>query len=435
MKTHRIPELDIVFELRSVHQPGQLGKLMTVIGEEGGLIGDITTKFVGKTNSIREITVSVFDPEHQCRLEKAIAEKTDAQILQVTDPVFERHKGGKIRSGRKSDIRTVADLRYIYTPGVARVCTAIKEDARKAQEYTNIANSVGIITNGTRVLGLGDIGVLASMPVMEGKAVIYDQFVGISATPILVSAKDREKFVETVEQIAPTFGGIHLEDIRAPDCFYIEDELIKRLHKPVMHDDQHGTATIVLAAVMSAMRQIGIKSQQRLVVAQLGLGAAGLGIAKLLIDFGLPMIGVDPSEGSRQRLVAYGGTTTGLEDAMARADIVIATTGVAGLIKGEMVKKGQIILALSNPVPEIYPEEALAAGAAFASDGKSINNALAYPGLFKAALEMNADRISPRMKIAAATVISQLAPKDELVPSPFHPDVHKNVIAAVKNCS
>ena len=431
----RIPELDIVFEIRSPHQPGQLGKLLTVIGEEGGLIGDITTKFVGKTHSIRQITISVFDKEHEAHLERAIAEQTNAEILQVKDPVFERHKGGKIHCGRRADVGTVTDLRYVYTPGVARICAAIQEDPIKAREYTNIANSVGIFTNGTRVLGLGNIGVLASMPVMEAKALLYDQFVGISATPILVNASDREKFVDIVEQIAPTFGGIHLEDIRSPDCFYIEDELIRRLQKPVMHDDQHGTATVVLAAMMSVLRQLGIKNHAAMTVAQLGLGAAGLGIAKLLIDYGLNVIGVDPYEEARDRLIVYGGKTTTLEDAMAGSDVVIATTGVEGLIKKEMVRKDQIILALSNPVPEIYPEEALHAGAAFAADGKSINNVLAYPGLFKAALEMNAERISAKMKIAAATVISQLAPQDELVPSPFHPEVHRNVIEAVRRCS
>ena len=252
----RIPELDIVFEIRNPHRPGSLGKLMTVIGEEDGLIGDIATKSIGKTHSIRQFTISVFDKEHESRLERAIREKTDAQVLHIKDLVFERHRGGKIHCGRKSDVNTVTDLRYIYTPGVARVCTAVQQDPRKVREYTGIANSVGIFTNGTRVLGLGDIGVLASLPLMEGKAVLYDKFVGISATPMLVNTKDPEEFVNTVERVAPTFGGIHLEDIRVPDCFYIEDELIRRLDKPVMHNDQHGTATVVLAAVMSALRQI-----------------------------------------------------------------------------------------------------------------------------------------------------------------------------------
>ncbi len=282
------------------------------------------------------------------------------------------------------------------------------------------------------MLGLGDIGPLAGMPVMEGKAVIYDQFVGISAVPILIDTKDPVEFVNIVEKVSKTFGGIHLEDIRIPDCFYIEEELIKRLKKPVMHDDQHGTATVVLAAVMSALKQADHLFDKKIIVAQIGLGAAGFGIAKLLVDYGLEVIGSDLSEDSRKRLENYGGKTTSLEDAVGRADVVISTTGRVGLIKPEMIKKGQVILALSNPVPEIFPEEALNAGAAFASDGKSINNALAYPGLFKAALERNANQITAEMKIAAAEVISSLADDNELVPSPFHPEVHKKVIEAVK---
>lgn len=428
----RLPDVDIVLEIRNIHKPGFLGKIFTVVGDEGGLIGDITTKFVGKTHSIREVTVSVFDHDHLARIKRAIRERTKAEVLSTQDLVFERHKGGKIHSGRRSDVKTVTDLRYIYTPGVARICTLIKEDAGKAREYTGIANSVGIFTNGTRVLGLGDIGVLPSMPVMEGKAVIYDQFVGISATPILVDTKDPEEFIRIVTHVAPTFGGIHLEDIRIPDCFHIENELIRRLRKPVMHDDQHGTATVVLAAVISAIRLAGVKSRKHLTVAQIGLGAAGFGIAKLLTDYGLSVIGVDPDARSRKRLTDYGGKTTTMEKAMVESDLVIATTGVVGLITPDLIRKGQIVLALSNPVPEIYPEEALEAGAAFASDGKSINNALAYPGLFKAALEMNAPSIDAKMKIAAAEVISSLADKDELVPSPFHPEVHHAVVRAVK---
>ena len=427
-----LPEWDILFEIKSLHKQGALGKLLTVIGEEGAIVGEIKTEFVGKTHSLRKITVSVYDEENLKSLVKAINDKTEAQILSYKDLVYERHKGGKIHSGRKTDVNSIWDLRYIYTPGVARISQEIIADPGKAREYTSISNSVGIFTNGTRVLGLGDIGPLAGMPVMEGKAVIYDQFVGISAVPILIDTKDPVEFVNVVEKVSKTFGGIHLEDIRIPDCFYIEEELIKRLKKPVMHDDQHGTATVVLAAVMSALKQADHLFDKKIIVAQIGLGAAGFGIAKLLVDYGLEVIGSDLNEDSRKRLENYGGKTTSLEDAVGRADVVISTTGRVGLIKPEMIKKGQVILALSNPVPEIFPEEALNAGAAFASDGKSINNALAYPGLFKAALERNANQITAEMKIAAAEVISSLADDNELVPSPFHPEVHKKVIEAVK---
>ena len=427
----RFPDNDIKLRIKSPHRPGKLGLLLTVLGEEGALVGDIETLFIGKDHSFRNITISIFDEVHLDAIKTAIKNRTEVEILEIEDIVFKRHEGGKIHSKRKQELRRLEDLRYIYTPGVARVCRRIMNHPESYRKYTNIGNSVGIFTNGTRVLGLGEIGVLPSMPVMEGKAVIYDQFVGISATPILVDTKDPDEFIETVERIAPTFGGIRLEDIRIPDCFYIETELIKRLNKPVMHDDQHGTATVLLAAVLSALRQIGRTDDDSLVFAQLGLGAAGFGIAKLMIDYGFNVIGVDPMPESQKRLTNYGGKIASLEEAMDVADIVIATTGVVGLIGPDIVRKGQVILSLSNPQPEIFPEEALAAGASFASDGKSVNNALAYPGLFKAALEVNANEINAKMKIAAAKVISEMAETGELVPSIFHEKVHQHVVKAV----
>lgn len=427
----RFPDNDIKLRIKSPHRPGKLGLLLTVLGEEGALVGDIETLFIGKDHSFRNITISIFDDVHLDAIKTAIKNRTEVEILEIEDIVFKRHEGGKIHSKRKQELRRLEDLRYIYTPGVARVCRRIMNHPESYRKYTNIGNSVGIFTNGTRVLGLGEIGVLPSMPVMEGKAVIYDQFVGISATPILVDTKDPDEFIETVERIAPTFGGIHLEDIRIPDCFYIETELIKRLNKPVMHDDQHGTATVLLAAVLSALRQIGRTDDDSLVFAQLGLGAAGFGIAKLMIDYGFNVIGVDPMPESQKRLTNYGGKIASLEEAMDVADIVIATTGVVGLIGPDIVRKGQVILSLSNPQPEIFPEEALAAGASFASDGKSVNNALAYPGLFKAALEVNANEINAKMKIAAAKAISEMAEAGELVPSIFHEKVHQHVVKAV----
>ncbi len=426
-----VPEEDVVLLIKNPHRAGSLGQLLSTIGAEGALISDIVTQFIGRDSSIREITVSVHNPHHLQQIENTIRDNTEAEILEVKDLVFERHEGGKIRSGRTHELERLDDLRYIYTPGVARVCRAIEEDPGLARRYTSAGNSVGIFTNGTRVLGLGDIGPLASMPVMEGKAVLYDRFVGLSATPILVDTKDPEDFVKTVETIAPTFGGIHLEDIRIPDCYHIEDELNRRLSKPVMHDDQHGTATVTLAAVMSALRETGRDGDDSLVCAQIGLGAAGLGIARLLMDYGFRVVGVDPSPESQRRFEGHGGTNVTLEDAMATGDVVISTTGVVGLIKPKMVRQGQIIFALSNPVPEISPEEALAAGAAFAADGKSVNNALAFPGLFKAALAMESQEITSAMKIAAAAAISAHADRDEIVPSVFHPDVHNGVVKAV----
>jgi malate dehydrogenase (oxaloacetate-decarboxylating) len=434
-KRPRFPDQDIVLVVRNPHRAGALGKLLSAIGEVGALVGDLTTRSVAPYHSIREITVSVYDDDHLVQVLNAIRTNTEAEVIETCDLVIARHQGGKIHCGRKQDIKLLSDLRYIYTPGVARVCRAIQRDPAKALELTGIGNSVGIFTNGTRVLGLGDIGPVAGMPVMEGKAVIYDQFVGISAVPILVDTKDPNEFIETVVRVAPTFGGIHLEDIRMPDCFRIEDELIRRLPKPVMHDDQHGTATVLLAAVLTALRHTDRDGRRDLVCAQIGLGAAGFGIARLLLQAGFKVIGVDRNESACARMVGVGGDTATLEDAMAAADIVIATTGVVGLIKPEMIRKGQIILSLSNPIPEIFPEEALDAGAAYAADGKSVNNALAYPGLFRAALDGRRKAITPAMKIAAARAISSLAGPDELVPSPLHPDVHTAVIAAATDAS
>ena len=432
MKTRSsLPEIDIEFTLKTLHKPGILGSIFSQLGSLGALIGDVSTLHIGKSHTIRKAIISVYDKIHLEEISAQLEKNEFVEVIDQADMVFERHKDGKIRSKRTRELETISDLRYIYTPGVARVCEEIHKDPGKAQEYTSIGHSVGIFTNGTRVLGLGDIGPEASMPVMEGKAVIYDQFVGLSAIPILIETKDAEKFVETIVQISPTFGAIHLEDIRIPDCFYIEDELKKRIKKPVMHDDQHGTGTVTLAAVMSILRILKRK-KGGLSIAQIGLGAAGFGIASLLSDWGVNVMGVDPSVEAQKRFVDYGGQVDTLENTIRGSDVIITTTGIAGLITPRMIQKGQAILSLSNPQPEIRPEEAIEAGASFAADGKSINNALAYPGLFKAALETGAHEISSEMKITAAEVISSLSESDELVPSPFHKTVHNDIIDAIK---
>lgn len=427
----RLPDNDVVFIIKNPHRPGMLGKVCTVIGEEGGLIGDMKTLFVGHDHVLREMVVSVFDVMHLGTIERAIKERSEAEVIDIKDVVFEHHRNGKIKVTRTRHIEGVGDLRYVYTPGVARVCKAIQQNPDLAYEYTAMGNSIGIFTNGSRVLGLGDIGPLASLPVMEGKAMLYDQFVGLSAYPILIDTNDSDEFIRIVETVSTGFAGVHLEDIRTPDCFKIEDELIARLNKPVMHDDQHGTATVLLAAVINALKKVNRYGDPTLRFAQLGLGAAGFAIAKLLMDFGFNVTAFDPNPQSHQRMIEAGGTMSSFEEAM-HADVVIATTGRVGLITKEMIKPGQIILALSNPIPEILPDDALEAGAAFAADGRSVNNALAFPGLFRAAVELRAEKITSEMKIAAATAIAELAEPNELVPSPFNPEVHTNVIARVK---
>jgi malate dehydrogenase (oxaloacetate-decarboxylating) len=294
-----------------------------------------------------------------------------------------------------------------------------------------IGRSVAICTNGTRVLGLGDIGPRASMPVMEGKAVFYRKFAGISAMPILVQTKDVDRFVETVVEIAPTFGGIHLEDISAPECFEIERLLIELLPQPVMHDDVHGTAVVTLAAALVASRRAGLDFGGA-TIGQIGLGAAGYGIAALMVDGGASrVLAADPNSLSHDRARAKGIEIVDMETVMREADLVVATTGRHGLITPDLVRKGQVILALTNPYPEIEPDAALAAGAAFAADGRSVNNVIGYPGIFRGALLSGADSINLDMKLAAAHAIAEIAQEAELVPDVLDRSVHDTVATAV----
>jgi malate dehydrogenase (oxaloacetate-decarboxylating) len=326
-------------------------------------------------------------------------------------------------------------MRDVYTPGVARVSRAIAAQPELAGRYTMIWRSVAICTNGTRVLGLGDIGPVASMPVMEGKGVFYRQFADISAIPILIDARGVDEFVQTVVRIAPTFGGIHLEDISAPECFEIERRLIELLPQPVMHDDVHGTAVVSLAAALVACRQAGIELQAA-TVGQLGLGAAGFGIGTLMVDGGAGrVLGSDPNELAQARARERGIEIRPLEEVIAEADVLVATTGRPGLISPAMVRPGQVILALTNPDPEIEPEEAEAAGAAFAADGRSVNNVLGYPGIFRGALQAGAKEINVEMKLAAARALAALADERELVPNALDRAVHDAVARAVREAA
>jgi malate dehydrogenase (oxaloacetate-decarboxylating) len=272
------------------------------------------------------------------------------------------------------------------------------------------------------------------MPVMEGKALFYRQMAGISAIPILIDTDDPAEFVDTVLRVAPGFGAIHLEDIRAPDCFGIEARLIDALDVPVMHDDVHGTAVATLAAALAACANVGVELTSSS-VGQIGLGAAGLGIASLMVEAGARMVTAsDPDESAHARAQERGIEVGTLDDVM-RADIVVATTGRPGLIDPAMVREGQIILALTNPDPEIAPTAALAAGAAFAADGASVNNVLGFPGIFRGALLAGAAEISTGMKLAAARAIAALTNESELVPDALDPAVHEQVAAAVNEAA
>jgi malate dehydrogenase (oxaloacetate-decarboxylating) len=427
--------LDYTYRIQLPHRTGQLAKVAGTIAEGEGLIGDVATINVGPEASIREITLEVRHRDQAERIAEMIAALPGVEVLWARDRALLKHEGGKLVIESAHPVRTIQDMRDVYTPGVARACEAIVENPSLANELTMIGRSVAICTNGTRVLGLGDIGPVASMPVMEGKAVFYRQLAGVSAMPILIDTKDVATFVETVVRIAPTFGGIHLEDISAPECFEIEARLIEELPQPVMHDDVHGTAVVTVGAALVACRQAGLTLQEE-VVGQIGLGAAGFGIAALMVDADAKkVLGSDPNPLSHERARAKGIDIVDMETLMREADVVVATTGVPGLIKPEMVREGQVILALTNPYPEIEPDDALAAGAAFAADGKSVNNVLGYPGIFRGALLSGAKEINPEMKLAAAETIAELSAEAELVPDALDPNVHHRVADAVRDAA
>jgi malate dehydrogenase (oxaloacetate-decarboxylating) len=427
--------VDYTYRVRVRHEPGQLAKVLGAIADAGGLIGEARTCALTRTFSIRELTVEVRDDEQAEELRGAMDDLDGVEVCEAHDRALALHEGGKLRIQPVRRVETVQDMRDVYTPGVARVCQAIRDDPDAARRYTTTGRSVAICTNGTRVLGLGDVGPLAAMPVMEGKAVFYSQLAGISAMPILIDADDPDEFVETVVRIAPTFGGIHLEDISAPECFEIESRLIDALDKPVMHDDVHGTAVVALAAARVACRHGGVDFEDQ-VVGQLGLGAAGFGIASLMVEAGVEgVLAFDPDESSHEHARERGIEMASMDEVMERARVVIATTGQPGSIDAGQVRDGQIVLALSNPDPEIDPDAAMDAGAAFAADGSMVNNVLGYPGMFRGALDAGAEEMSVEMKLAAAQAIADAAPESELVPDALDESVHRAVADAVREAA
>ena len=412
-------------------QPGFLGRLCSAIGQAGGNIGEIETISLGLVRNTRDLTVYVDDDAQLQRVLEAIRPLQGIELVEVVDEVLKRHEGGKIAVTSRYPLNTIADMRKVYTPGVAGVCRLIQSNPALAHRYTSIGNTVAIVTNGTAILGLGPIGPVAGMPVMEGKAVLLERLVGINGVPILLTTRDVAEFVETVIQIAPTFAAINLEDVAAPDCFEIEARVQAALDIPVMHDDQHGTGVVVLASILRACALSGLTLSGQ-TVGVIGLGAAGIGISKLLHSYGIKhLIGTDLKDEAMRMLEQVGGVRETLEGLMAQATIVVATTGAPGLIRPHLVRKGQVILALSNPNAEIRPEDALAAGAAFAVDGKVVNNALSFPGMFRGALDARARRITEAMKIAAAEAITARAPEGELVPEILDRSVHAAVAQAV----
>ncbi len=420
-----------IIRLRVTDKPGFLGKIATLLGELDANIGEITIVSQGHDFIIREFSVALDDDTHLSCILEGLKVLEGVQVDAVIDPVQHAHEGGKIEMRSRVKLDSVAEMRMIYTPGVAQICKLIEKEPQASKIYTSIANTVAVVTNGTAILGLGNIGAVAGMPVMEGKSVLYQQLVGISAVPILLNSTDIDVIVNTVAEIAPTFAAIHLEDIAAPECFAVEEQLQKRLNIPVLHDDQHATAVVVLGALMTITQKTGIDLGAAK-IGIIGLGAAGFGIAHLLKAYGVREIyGCDLKQEALDRLKNSGGMPVDLTTLMKEAAVIVATTGVPGLIKKEMVRKGQVILALSNPDPEIDPELAIKCGADFAADGRTINNALAFPGLFRGALKIGATHFTDAMKIAAAHAIAGQTKLDSLVPSILDRDVHQAVAEAV----
>ena len=434
---------------------GSFANLARAIADAGGLLGAIDLVRVGAGYKTRDVSVLATDDDH-VRAIVAACENVDGVVVEhVSDRTFLLHLGGKIEIQSKVPVKTRDDLSMAYTPGVARVCRAIAEEPDSVWALTIKRNTVAVVTDGSAVLGLGDIGPGAAMPVMEGKALLFKEFGGVDAWPICLDTKDTDRIVETVQAIAPGFGGINLEDIAAPRCFEIEERLRALLDIPVFHDDQHGTAVVVLAAFLNALRVVGKRVEDVKVVVT-GVGAAGIAVTKTLQAAGVRnVIGAD-SQGTihlgRDGLTAVKqryaqttnpeGITGSADDALAGADVFIGLSqpGAVSVSGVRSMAAGAIVFAMANPTPEIAPEEIEGLAAVIAT-GRSdypnqINNVLAFPGIFRGALDVRAREITERMEVAAGHAIAATVGDDELaadyiVPSVFNRDVVTNVAAAV----
>jgi malate dehydrogenase (oxaloacetate-decarboxylating) len=414
--------------VRNEQKVGTLARLLAAISSMGASVGSIEMLNETAHSVVRDITVYADDTEHMDKVIEAMRHNQGTRVLEVRDEVLTLHEKGKIAIRPRFPIDSIGTLRRVYTPGVAEVCLKIADDPALARIYTSISQMVAIVTDGSAVLALGDIGPLASMPVMEAKSMLLETLVGLSGMPILLNTRDPDEIIRAVTAIAPTFAAIQLEDISAPRCFEIEERLQSMLDIPVMHDDQHGIAVVSIAALMVAANRARVDIGKA-TIGQIGLGVAGNAIGKMLMRLtGKPVWGADVNEDALERFRRAGGRRSHLTEVMSACDIVIAATGVQNLIKPEMVRRGQIILALST---EIDPEEALVRGAAFAADGQAMNNVLGFPGILRGAVDSHAPRITNEMLFAAVEVLVSMTPAGELTPNPLDKKVHQAVARAV----
>ncbi len=438
------------------NQPGMLGQLITTIGQAGGDIGAIDIVRAERALIVRDITVQVQSESHGQQLSAAVGQLPGVSVLQVSDRVFLSHIGGKLAIHSKVPLKTRDDLSLVYTPGVARVCSAIFEDPSRVYALTMKRNSVAVVTDGSAVLGLGNLGAEAALPVMEGKAILFKELADIDAFPLCLRSQDPETVIATVEQIAPVFGAINLEDIAAPNCFLIEERLGDMLDIPVMHDDQHGTAVVVLAALRNALRVIGKRMADVRVVVN-GIGAAGTAIIRMLLSaqigeivacdrHGILCRGDEAGMTAVQRRIAAQTNVErragDLAAALVGADVFIGVSA-ANILTAAMVQKmayDPVIFALANPIPEGDPGE-LHDYARIIATGRSdypnqINNVLSFPGMFRGALDVNARAITAGMRLAAAEALAAVISEEEvnedyIVPSVFNRALVPQVAAAV----
>lgn len=446
------PSYSITIRIEIENRIGMFAQIATAISRAGGDLGSVDIVRVEKGTVTRDVTVNARDESHEKEIVRSIREVAGVKVLRVMDRTFSSHEGGKIEVRNKIPVKSRDDLSKVYTPGVARVCMDIHEHREHAYRYTIKGNSVAVVTDGTAVLGLGDIGPEAAMPVMEGKAMIFKEFAGIDAFPIALDTKDPAEIIRTVRHIAPAFGGINLEDISAPRCFEVETSLRKELDIPVIHDDQHGTAVVVLAALINVARLLK-RDIRRFRVVISGAGAAGMANALMLSAYGVKDIVVCDREGSiyagrkadmnpYKRLLSRktnprrvkGPIGSALEGAHVFLGLSVPNVITAGDIR--RMAKDPIVFALANPDPEIAPEEALPLARVLAT-GRSdypnqINNMLSYPGIFRGLLDIRASGVNEEVKFAAANAIARTVGEDELNEDYILPSIFdRKVVTAV----